>query len=364
MNKKIGIITYHNATNYGAAFQTKALADYLCTLVDDDVEIIDYRSQGVESRKHFARIVHGHHGIVQKMKMILALPQELKQEAGFRNYINSLKQSDTYTVDSIAVINDKYDYIIIGSDQLWNFNLNRGDTTYLLPFIKDRSKIVTYATSIGTSEISDEFVLMFSDCLVSYRRISVREQDAANLIRKYVGIDVSVVADPVFLPEPSYWTQMVKKEKTSGIFQYIFKGENVKQAEDIKASGLLGISKTTKIAGGISFKDYTDLNTSVGISFGPDEFLSHLYNAEYVLTDSFHCVAMSIVFHVPFTVFLKNDPGADARIIELLTQTGLLGRVYSPDCDIKQSIDWANVDLNVSKVRDDSHRFLNECFQG
>ena len=52
--KKFGILTYHNANNYGAALQAYALQKFLKDhFGDDQVEVIDYQCAGVRRQRSF-----------------------------------------------------------------------------------------------------------------------------------------------------------------------------------------------------------------------------------------------------------------------------------------------------------------------
>ena len=47
--KKIGILTFHRAENYGAVLQTYALQEYISKMSSNyEVEVIDYRSPFIE----------------------------------------------------------------------------------------------------------------------------------------------------------------------------------------------------------------------------------------------------------------------------------------------------------------------------
>ena len=53
----------------------------------------------------------------------------------------------------------------------------------------------------------------------------------------------------------------------------------------------------------------------------PREFVSMIYNAEYVLTNSFHATVFSIIFKKNFTSYARGK--SSGRITELLSSLGL-----------------------------------------
>ena len=45
--KKIGILTFHNACNYGAFLQTKALSEFINEQCEREVYIVDYKNKSI-----------------------------------------------------------------------------------------------------------------------------------------------------------------------------------------------------------------------------------------------------------------------------------------------------------------------------
>jgi exopolysaccharide biosynthesis predicted pyruvyltransferase EpsI len=64
--------------------------------------------------------------------------------------------------------------------------------------------------------------------------------------------------------------------------------------------------------------------TKMAIGSGPAEFLGWLMNASFVITNSFHATAFSILLQKPF--FTVPHSTRKARMESLLHLTGLLGR--------------------------------------
>ena len=141
--EKIGILTYHRAYSYGAKLQAYALATYL-TSIGFEAEVIDYgnigeeklRKIGTKSLKDF---------IVTTLCYIASSIAEPQRIRHFDEFMDIIPHSPKhYDKANIAEANDKYDYFITGSDQVWNPKYNEGDLTYLLDFVKDNKKIFSY----------------------------------------------------------------------------------------------------------------------------------------------------------------------------------------------------------------------------
>lgn len=95
------------------------------------------------------------------------------------------------------------------------------------------------------------------------------------------------------------------------------------------------------------------------------EWLSNIKNAEFVLTDSFHGMVFSILFHKQFLIF-QNKKRGNARFESLLGKLGLLDHLISEDEDINiqyNVIDYKKVDEELKSLRDKSLSFLIDALK-
>ena len=100
----------------------------------------------------------------------------------------------------------------------------------------------------------------------------------------------------------------------------------------------------------------------------PEEFVNLVRNADFVLTDSFHGLAFSVINEKQFLIFYRNRPDVkqsrNSRIDNILTKWGLESRlVIDPekaDTSVDQ-IDYSIVNPKVSEQRDKSLSFLRKA---
>ena len=99
---------------------------------------------------------------------------------------------------------------------------------------------------------------------------------------------------------------------------------------------------------------------------GPIAFLTLMENAEWVLTQSFHGTLFSAMFHKNFWSYRApsvNKPGDD-RAIAILKQLGLADRYQViddlPNQNFTKTIDYANTDDLISKLRSDAFSYLDK----
>lgn len=364
---KVGILTYHNTTrNCGAALQSYATVAYFSERFPEfDFEIIDYRCPAIEKKySTWGMLQSSKISCHQKLKRLLALPFSYIQKLRFRKFIGCFSHSPKYDTRSVHKTDERYGHLIIGSDQLWNFRLNGNDSVYLMPFIKDKTKIMTYATSIATSQVPPEMADVFTQCVSSYRAVSLREKDAQELVCGLTNRRSRLVVDPVFLVDRHFWLDLVDKKsvREQYVTFYLFHSSSVGTSKKIMGQLGIGDYRIHKLWGGISIKDMVDSDVKVCLTYGPREVLRDICGSNFVFTDSFHCTAMAIIFHVPFIVFLGGDPGADSRLLQLLEMTGLQDRIYSGGQAIPGDIDWEKVDQVLEKNREDSRDYISSSF--
>ena len=112
------------------------------------------------------------------------------------------------------VMNDK-DVVIFGSDQIWNFNYERIANRFALytgePFSNNRK--IAYSASIGANVIPGALLDRFSDHLMDFHSVSVREEQAANMICELTGRKVPVTIDPILMLGAADWGRIEKKPR-------------------------------------------------------------------------------------------------------------------------------------------------------
>ncbi|MFA0411144.1 polysaccharide pyruvyl transferase family protein, partial [Vibrio splendidus] len=199
--KKIGIVTYHCVDNYGAVLQAYSLLDTVKTLSGADVEIVDYRPIEITKNYSFS-ILPNNLSLIKLISNTLSYPLKKSKNNKFKSFSKKLiklsKKPDN-------VLWDEYDYLIAGSDQVWNPSITRL-APYYLNFPDITAKKVSYAASIGKDELSKDELCYLSESLKYIDHVSVRESSAIGIVKDILTKkDVVQVLDPVFLKEPSDW---------------------------------------------------------------------------------------------------------------------------------------------------------------
>lgn len=379
--KKIGIITIHNSPNYGACLQAYALYKYI-EQQGDEVEIIDLHrpyayADYIPSKKYIcARPVK--RGRLSKMKGTLKAlfgvntkvkslysPTAIKKFNAFNSVI---KLSQAYRgIDELYANPPVYDLYISGSDQLWNPTQAYCLEPYFLTFVpKNVGKKISYATSIGITELRENEKLDFKRWLSSYDDIAVREVQAQKLLQDLLPEkEVKQVADPTFLLNPDEWKAIaVKPQQGKYILMFTLQHRPEILEYCLQLSKQSGLPL---IALGQVQPDVLDGSYTAVKDAGPKEFLGYIGDAEMVITDSFHCTVFSLIMGAKnFYTYIAPNNHRGSRIIDLLGTYGLKDHLLATTLDepynelTSKVLDYEGICETMAKERERSRDFLNK----
>lgn len=299
--KKVGIISFHNVINYGAVLQSYAL-NLTFRKYGAICEHVDYTAVKIEnSYNPFAVKTRGDfHTLIDYMVCFTA---NRLTEKRFKNFLKKyIPTSKRYTYDTIRNAAGVYDLLVCGSDQVWNTELTGDDYTYFLDFDNAADK-VSYAASFGKINIPEKDKERINECLKKFLLITVREQSACKWLTDIVNFESTVVPDPVFLLSRDEWERLclntrIVNEKYVLLFMLHDNSSTIEFAEKLANNldlQLVSISNSIKRIG----------NSKRLRGCGPEEFLTLIRDAEYVVTDSFHASAMSVIFNKNLYIGLK-----------------------------------------------------------
>ena len=319
---KVGIITFHRVVNYGALLQAYALQQYIESLGYDS-SIVDYwphyrqETLKVFSWKNFINMSWKH-----KLKYVYATMFT------FIRKHRRIKNTRSFVKRFIKATSEKeYDVIVCGSDQIWRkikYPLFHGyDETYFGGGIVRSSRKISYAASMGAVKFfTQQDETRFISLLSTFDAISVRELELQDYICSH-NIRAAVVCDPVFLIGKKGWEQLIDKTlipKEPYIFYYNHQLLNKTTDFTNKLSACTNLP-VIEMRGEVSPFCYSSRYNLTG---NAQEFISLLYGAEYVVTSSFHGVALSVCLSKQF--FFASGSLKSNRILSLLTIMGLLDR--------------------------------------
>ena len=358
---KIGILTYHRAHNYGAMLQAYALLTYLRSN-GHDAEIIDYWPESHRVQYALIKPIVGN-GIIPKIKCIIA-----NTVTFFRRYVRIRKfEKFCHTYLNIgstiqypnpnALTDLKYDFVIVGSDQIWRNHESDGkhigfDPVYFCQHIPKNIRCISYAASMGIIQLNKEDKDVLKNYLNRFSRILVRENSLKEAIDE-LGFESAIVVDPTLLLSQDEWNKFLPNKRFHTT-KYVLYYELVKSKEAL----VFAKHKAEELGCKLLIMDATIplIPQRRHISYAsPIEFLHAIRDAEFVIATSFHGTVFSVIFEKQFiTIGLKNN--AD-RVQTLLHQLDIVEHYQEYPQNV-MDIDYAQVKSRFSKLVANSMHLL------
>lgn len=352
---KILIITLYGDYNFGNKLQNYALLITLKKLkFYPETAIVRYRNSNVLKN---VKIIIG-----DAIKQLFEGKKKYFRRKLFKDF------NKTYIIYKKRRVNTnyirkkkikKYSYLVYGSDQIWNPSCF-GDSDLFLGYMGDNITNIAYSASFGVSSLPKHLIKKYSNGLLNFKYISVREDDGEKIVKEYTKRkDVKVLVDPTMLLTTNEWDVLSKKPDKLKTNKYILNyflgnlsGEGKSEIERIALENNCEI---------INLMDKRD---KLYVS-GPSEFLYLEKNAFLICTDSFHSCVFAILFNRPFIVFERKQEGLEnmnSRIDTLLNKFKLKNRKF------EGKITKENLDHNYSEAykileveRKKSDKFLRKA---
>ena len=278
-----------------------------------------------------------------------------------------------YNEENIKEANLQYDGFVCGSDQVWNPELVKMDSIYWLNFVEQGKLKFSYAPSVGVNSFTNEQAEQLRKNLMDFKKISTREETSTCLINRAMKCNCcKTVLDPTLLVERTFWDKITveKKYKEPYFFVYMLRGTKRQRKLIETFAKLAGLKIMT-----IPFLD-TERIELYDFKFGdyklwdadPAEFISAIRYANCVITDSFHSMVFSCLYHRPFYIFPKIGKAQLNRVIELHKMFEIPSRMIQEETTAEDlfnmpEINWEKVDLILEKKRKESRQYLDEVFQ-
>lgn len=333
---KIGILTFHWATNYGAILQAYCLQEYLRD-EGHNVEIINYKPKQYDFS--WFRILK-HPSLWRTIKNEFKNRKKESLLDTFRSkYLNQTRRY--FTCSDLSNIRTAYDAFVTGSDQIMNPSFaTRGEngnpsSAYFLGFAGDTCKKIGYAVSFGCTSYPSSAKDIVYKWIKDFDAVSTREATGLTILEAldYNGYK-QVVPDPTILYGKKFFSNL---------------RIDLDNKEDYTCVYML--RKSIQISGYVKYIDeqHEALNM--------EQWLTTISHAKRLLTNSYHGMIMAIISHVPFVALMEtgSSAGMNDRFMTLLRAIGLQDRIaYTLDeadrlFEIK--IDFQAVDRAIEDYR-------------
>ena len=204
----------------------------------------------------------------------------------------------------------------------------------------------------GTFEIINECQKLLS----RFDKISVRENSGIKILKETFNIEGTEVLDPVFLLNTKDYETLINNctdiYTTKEYIGYMILSDKL---------GLGDICK--ELQSTLQGCNIININKNANGKYNTvEQWLNYIKNADFIITDSFHCIAFCIIFQKPFVVVSRSF-GGNARIVDFLNKFGFANCFKESKSDItsedlKNDFDWCKINKILDKERILSIKYL------
>ena len=368
---KIGILALQLRYNFGGILQAYALQKTLNKLGHNAVHIDQnrnvslgpwYKKYPIYLKRAARKHIFGENLIIRADVAINNASKIISThtEPFIEKHIRRI-----FTRDFSNLRRGDFDAFVVGSDQVWRpkYFFSKIENAYL-DFAKEWDiKRIAYAASFGTEEweYTDEQTINCAALLKRFNAVSVRESSAVKLCNEKLGVNAQHVLDPTMLLEKDDYIKLFAETNTleseGNLFCYIL-DESTEKATIIDK-----VSKEKDLTPFYVNSRYEDSDAPLEerIQQPVEKWLRAFYDAEFVITDSFHACVFSIIFNKPFIIYGNKERGM-ARFESLLKIFELEERMVSTKKEaieaINRPIDWEKVNSIHQRKKEESLSFL------
>lgn len=371
---KIGILTQPLLNNYGGILQNYALQTVLTELGHEVLTInVSYKDISL-FRKTASIMKRSVLRLLGHDILIKSYPTLKESEIIAVNTQQFVKRNIKTTKLIKQKINEElledygFNAYIVGSDQVWRPIFSPQQSTYFLDFLDNNNSVkkIAYAASFGVSnwEFTNSQTQYFGKLIKLFDAVSVREDTAVDLCKEYFNVDAYHLLDPTMLLDKKIYISIFEEQKviksSGNLFTYIL-DKSVEKDLIIKNIAKEHHLSVFTIMPTKQFSDVGKKSIEDCVFPRVEKWIRSFWDAEFVITDSFHGTVFAILFNKPFISIANKERGV-TRFESLLKLFDLEDRLIISldnfDLNNLKSIDWEKVNDVLEKEKEKSFMFL------
>ena len=378
---KIGILTLPLNANYGGILQAYALQSVLKQM-GHEVWIVNRLTRGMPLKMKILSLVRRLIlRIIFHRNVVVRTWPTLKEERIMNQHTNRFIKENINTTELIGSERNfshlkkySFDVIVVGSDQVWRPKYSPCLKNHFLHFIRTQNttKRIAYAASFGVDnwEFSPKQTSECSNLAKLFAAISVREDSAVELCKKYLGVKAVQLPDPTLLLTKDDYVKLVEKDNIQRLegtlLTYVLDLTAEKKVIIQKVINEIGLTPVSVMPENL-FREVGVKKLNSCVSPPVTNWIRGFMDAEYVVTDSFHGTVFSIIFNKPFLA-IGNSKRGMTRFASLLRLFGLEDRLIltTEDLDLnmlKTPIDFAKINQILKINQNQAFAFLNDSLK-
>ncbi len=344
----VALLTIWHEHNFGAFLQTYATVRTLQEL-GHEVRLIDYRLNDLPTHPSI------------RTRLLNALDQASPETKSFEHFWRLLPRTRYYrSLQELKEDPPSAELYLVGSDQVWNPRITRAKAkTFFLPFGNQQTTKAAYASSMGSDQWSgnQELTAFAEQQFQKFKAISCREKEGAESLSQLFHRHVEHVLDPSLLRQDyRELTGEISAEETLAYYALYPTPRLEQMAREIARKMELRFTDANKkwrLFGRIPWQ-----RTTI------DAWIRTIAQSRFVITHSFHGLALSLTYQRPFMVIYPKGDKRSTRITSLLDALGLSERFFASYEEALHShiwekeIDYTQVSQKLQALRDSSMIYL------
>ena len=358
---KVGLLTFPHSPSYGATLQMYALQQTVERL-GHTVEAIHYHNAYMRGEKHTIKAKKSPLRCLAKIwgRRLLHGRMYRKFRRFEKNYVHLYPTRSFSDKGELKRYAQRYDAVICGSDQVWNPRITNGDTSFFLDFCPVGVRRIAYAPSFAVETLSEEMQGIVSPLLEQFTSLSIREKAGQRLIEEMIGQTVDTVLDPTFLADPADWMAL-EKPHAAAVGEYVLYFTVIQSKELYHRCREFAREKGLKlvVVGGNPLRKLRNKDPMVeyAVDIGPQEWLYLIHHARYVVTNSFHGTAFSVIFQKEF--YVGYPPSGPPRLEQVMESLGMQSHVIREGVPLTdEPISYEKAQTALSAMREQSLQYL------
>lgn len=333
---KIATLTFQFSINFGAQLQCLALQEVLKEM-GHDVEVLQYNPDFTGKKAPFYRNV----GIKQNglsfalkhafVKLVYASKMANRFNKFQKKHLNLTEPCDLNTIGKIS---QRYNAIVVGSDQVWG-PAHHENATYFIGWKPEfKGKRISYAPCCAINKTDAKYKANIANLLNQFDFLSVRNLETQDFVDELTGLNTPVVLDPTLLVDFPQFLHSFKVPYKKYILAYIIgneiKGGHENMIREIKkVRGNIPVIAVILSENHIKFFPWAD---KTYWSLTPDEWVSLIASADFFYTDSFHGVVFGVKSNVSLLAYYVDEK-RKSRFVDLSVRFNLKSNIVNSVSD-------------------------------
>lgn len=369
---KTGILTFHHCDNFGAILQCASLYKAIQE-TGHEVDVIDYHPKmrgapplwtgwGLSGPQILMNVR-------QRASQICNAPRMHRKFDAFRARNLSFSPS-CQTIGEFEEVISKYDAIVVGSDQVWNWVYSFVGDPYFLHNLNYDGRRVSYAACCGNRHtLPEEKSLEYGTAVRNFDFVSVRNETTREWVENAAGITPVTVCDPTMLAGPECFPPAARQLPYADFLLVYVIGSPIdcgheRAIAEIKRERgelpVVVVAATCSNPQKYSYADHIIWDAS------PEEWVDLFRRAQYIYTDSFHGVMFATKFKKPFFAYYREKMRAH-RLLDTGARLGVMASIAGSFAEAAEKgsfsnqTDYSFVDEQVERMKADSLAFLRKA---